>query len=105
MQQQLLQFSGIATNMNASLGSTVARADTKDISQVVHSVGEGLLVYTIIAVASVALVLSGFENGRKILQHIFWFIDGLLGGAPRTVALPGPSGLPLVGNLFHVRFQ
>lgn len=88
--------------MNASLDSTVARADTENIWDVVHSIREGLLAYTIIAVASAALILSSFENGRKIIQRMLWFLDGLLGGAPHTVKLPGPHGLPLVGNLFHV---
>ena len=100
--QQLLQSSGIVTNMNASFNSTVFRADTEDVLQAVHSVRKSLIVYTIIAVAFATLALSGHENGRKVLQRIFWFLDGLLGGAPHTVTLPGPSGLPLVGNLFHV---
>lgn len=103
--QQLHQSSGRLTNINASLHSTDTHADTEGILQVVHSVRGSLLGYTIIAAVSAALVLSGFENGRKFLQRIFWFLDGLLGGAPHTVTLPGPSGLPLVGSLFHVSFS
>ncbi|CAD6579779.1 MAG: hypothetical protein ASARMPRED_009248 [Alectoria sarmentosa] len=57
------------------------------------------IVYTFVAVAVAIVLLSGFEDGRKALQRIFWCLDKMLGGAPHTVTLPGPPGLPLVGNL------
>lgn len=103
--QQLLQSSGIVTNMNASFNSTVFRADAEDVLQAVHSVRKSLIVYTIAAVAFATLALSGLEDGRKVLQRLFWFLGGLFGGAPHNVALPGPSGLPLVGNLFDVSYS
>lgn len=62
------------------------------------------IVYTFVAVALVIVLMSGFEDGRKAIQRIFWFLDEMLGGAPRTVTLPGPPGLPLVGNLKQVSF-
>lgn len=63
------------------------------------------IVYTFVAVAVAIVLLSGFEDGRKALQRIFWFLDKMLGGAPHTVTLPGPPGLPLVGNLKQVSFE
>ena len=95
----------VATDMNASFDLNVTRADTEDIFYVVNGIRESPLIYTLTAVAFAALVLSGFENGRKVFQRIAWFLEGILGGAPHTITLPGPSGLPLVGNLNHVSFS
>lgn len=80
---------------------TAARAETEEAFHVINGVRESRIVYTLAAVALAAVIMSGFV-GRKVLQRIFWFLDGILGGAPRTVELPGPSGLPLIGNLTHV---
>lgn len=93
--------------MSASFNLTATRAKTEDSLHVFNGVRESPIVYTFaaVALATVALaavVLSGFEDGRKALQRIVWFLDGMLGGAPHTVTLPGPPGLPLVGNLIHV---
>jgi len=88
--------------MSSSFNSTATRAETKDALQVVDSIQEPRIVYTFAAIALAAIVLSVFENGRKALQRIVWFLDGMLGGAPHTVTLPSPRGLPLVGNLIQV---
>lgn len=90
---------------NASLYSNATGVETEKALQVVNNgVRESPIVYTFVAVALAIVLLSGFEDGRKALQRIFWFLDGMLGGAPHTVTLPGPPGLPLVGNLKQVSF-
>ena len=90
--------------MNVSLNSTATRAETQDALDVVNSVQNSRIVFMLATVTLTAVVLSGFEGGRKALQHIVWFLDGMLGAAPHAVTLPGPPGLPLVGNLFQVGF-
>ena len=80
----------------------MAHLDTEDTSHVVKGVQKPLYVYTLATIVIVALVLSGFEDGRKLLQRVGWSIDGFFGGAPHSITLPGPPGLPLVGNLTQV---
>jgi phenylacetate 2-hydroxylase len=86
--------------MRVSLNSTPARAQTNDTT--FNNIQDSHLLYTLGAVALTAVVLSGFESGRKVCQRIFWFIDHIFGGAPHSITLPGPPGLPLVGNLKQV---
>lgn len=81
---------------------TAAPAETEEAFYVINGVRESRIVYTLAAVALASIILSGFVGGRKVLQRIFWFLDGILGGAPHNVTLPGPSGLPLIGNLTDV---
>lgn len=56
---------------------------------------------TVTIIAGVA-VLSSFIGGTKWLQSIFFAVDRFFGGATHEVALPGPTGLPLVGSLYQV---
>ncbi|KAJ6466465.1 putative cytochrome P450 phenylacetate 2-hydroxylase [Mycena sanguinolenta] len=72
------------------------------VSGLVNIVQDLSFVYAAGAVALTALLLSGFEAGRKILNQILWFFDRMLGGAPHTVSLPSPPGLPIVGNLLEL---
>jgi hypothetical protein len=37
-----------------------------------------------------------------LFWRLVWSIEGILGGAPHTLTLPGPPGLPFVGNLLQV---
>lgn len=90
--------------MSASSNSTVIRADTEDIFHLVNSIRESPIITIFVAVALAAVALSGFDNGRKAIQRFAWFLDAMLGGAPHTVTLPGPSGLPLIGSLFQVSY-
>lgn len=59
-------------------------------------------MYTFALAALAVVILTGFQDGRKALQRVVWFLDGLLGGAPHIVTLPSPPGLPLIGNLIQV---
>ncbi|KAJ5510162.1 hypothetical protein N7453_002265 [Penicillium expansum] len=61
------------------------------------------IFYTLAAVALAATILSRFEGGRKAFERIYWFFNSLLGGAPHTIFIPGPRGLPIVGNLLQMR--
>ena len=90
--------------MDASFHSN-ASVETEKALQVVNNAVQGSpIVYKFVAVALVIVVVSGFEDGRKAIQRIFWFLDEMLGGAPHTVTLPGPPGLPFFGNLKQVSF-
>ena len=81
------------------------RVETIEILQFVNNgVRESPVVYTFITITIAIILLSGFGVGRKAFQRIFWLLNETLGGAPHTVTLPGPPGLPLVGNLKQVSF-
>lgn len=89
--------------MSTYFNMTTLRAETEDALHLVKGVREPHIVYTFAAVVLAAVVtLSGFEDGRKILRRIFWFLDSMLGGAPHAITLPGPPGVPLAGNITHV---
>ncbi|KAI9660600.1 MAG: hypothetical protein M1821_009952 [Bathelium mastoideum] len=88
--------------MNALSDSCPNCTEIENVSHIVNGAQQSRLVYLSTALALAAVVLSGFEAGRKALLRIVWFLDGMLGGAPHTVTLPGPAGLPFVGNLFHL---
>lgn len=88
--------------MDTSYNSTVTSGRAEVVSILVNGARDLSILYTSAAVAAAALLLSGFQAGRKVLSRILWFFDSLLGGAPHTVSLPGPPGLPIVGNLLEV---
>ena len=95
--------------MNASFNSTAAHAETEKAlfgatGAREPSVLYGLAAFALTSFALATVILSGFKDGQKALQRIVWFFDRMLGGAPHTVTLPGPPGLPLVGNLIQVSF-
>ena len=88
---------------NASFYSNATGVETEKVLHVINDgARESYHVYTFVAVALAFVLLSEFEDGRKTLRRIFWFLDEMLGGAPHIVTLPGPSGLPLVGSLKRV---
>lgn len=88
--------------METPYNSTVTSGRAEVVSILVNGARDLSIFYTSAAVAATALLLSGFQAGRKVLSRILWFFDSLLGGAPHTVSLPGPPGLPIVGNLLEV---
>lgn len=88
--------------METLSNSSIPDPKAEVVSSLVSAVQDVGFVYAAGAVALTALLLSGFEAGRKILNRILWSFDRVLGGAPHTVSLPGPAGLPIVGNLLEV---
>jgi hypothetical protein len=88
--------------MDPLTNSTVTGTRAKVNSNLINCIRDSSFVYASVVIASTALLLSRFDAGRKILNRILWFFDGMLGGAPHTVSLPGPPGLPIVGNLLEV---
>lgn len=89
--------------MSTYFNVTTLLPETEDALHVANGVRESHIVYTFAAVVlAAAVTLSGFEGGRKVLRRIYWFVDSMLGGAPHKITLPGPSGLPLAGNITHV---
>ena len=84
--------------MNTSFVSSSSLPGTQSVLQ--FEVQGFRLVYTLVAVALI-ITVRGLDV-FKVLQRMVWFFDHLLGGAPHTVSLPGPPGLPLVGNLIQV---
>ena len=89
-------------NMSTSLESISTPAEAGEAPSIVDGFGESLIAYAFAVVVLAAAVLTRFEDGRKAIQRLVWLLDGVLGGAPHTVALPGPPGLPVVGNLMQV---
>lgn len=93
------------TKVEILSNSTVTGPEAQLVSSVLDGVRDVSIIYTVGAVALTALLLSSFEAGRKIINRIWWFFDRMLGGAPHTVSLPGPPGLPVVGNLLEASFH
>lgn len=85
-----------------SSNSTLTGSRAVVISELVHGAQDFSFYYTSAVLAFTALLLGGLKSGRKLISRFLWFIDGLLGGAPHSVTLPGPPGFPIVGNLFEV---
>lgn len=90
------------TRFNSTTDATTADAGAGLTSNLVNGVRDLDTIYAFAAIVFTALLLSGFESGRKIINRILWFFDGLLGGAPHTVSIPGPPGVPILGNLLQV---
>lgn len=69
------------------------------VTQVVRLLHDTPTLYIVSSIIVGVIILGDF----KIFRKIAWFLDGLLGGAPHTIDLPGPPGLPIVGNLLEVK--
>lgn len=68
----------------------------------VNGLLKGRMVYAMATLVLATILMSTFHSGRKSLLRIVWLLDSLAGGAPHTVTIPGPPGLPLIGSLFEV---
>ena len=88
--------------MSASHNSSAIPVEAGKVLGLIDGVGESHIIYTLAALILATVVLSRFAGGRTALQRLLRSLDGMLGGAPHTVALPGPTGFPLIGNLIQV---
>ncbi|KAF4311842.1 putative cytochrome p450 phenylacetate 2- protein [Botryosphaeria dothidea] len=88
--------------MSTVFNSTVTLAEAEVTSNFVNDTRALGIFHASAAVALTAVLLSAFDAGRKLLLRVLWFFDGLLGGASHSVTLPGPPGLPIVGNLLEL---
>lgn len=71
------------------------------LSSSVASTSGSVLIATLFGI----LLLVNSKSGKTFLWSLLFAVDRLLGGAPRSVSLPGPPGFPLVGNLYQVGSQ
>ena len=88
--------------MRTSFESSATPAEAGDAPNLVDGFGASFIAYTFAVIVLTAAILSRPESGRRAIQRLIWLLDGVLGGAPHTVTLPGPLGLPIVGNLMQV---
>ena len=88
--------------MNTSFGSSPTPAEAGNGLNLFDGFRQSLIVYTFAVFVLAAAFLGRFGDVRKAIQRLGWLLDGVLGGAPHTVTLPGPSGFPVVGNLIQV---
>lgn len=58
-----------------------------------------------LGIAVTSVILSRSKSGQQLMNIIYHLLDHLFGGAPHTVDMPGPPGLPVVGNLYEVRYN
>ncbi|KAL8883080.1 MAG: hypothetical protein Q9198_000003 [Flavoplaca austrocitrina] len=90
--------------MDNFLNSTTPRVVmTEPALTSVNGVLKGRMVYALATLVLATILMSTFQSGRKSLLRIVWFLESLAGGAPHTVTIPGPSGLPLIGSLFELQ--
>ncbi|KAJ4413906.1 hypothetical protein N0V82_008261 [Gnomoniopsis sp. IMI 355080] len=87
----------------SSNSTTLTGSRAVVISDLVQGAQDLSVFYASAVVGLTALLLGGLKSGRKVISRFLWFIDGLLGGAPHSVTLPGPPGLPIVGNLLELK--
>lgn len=88
--------------MGSSFNWTVSPTRNDYSSYMLNGIKEPAVLYTLVLVISSAILLTRCDHGVKVLQLIVQFIDGMLGGASHKITIPGPAGLPLVGNLMDV---
>jgi phenylacetate 2-hydroxylase len=56
-----------------------------------------------LGVAVTSIILGGSKSRQELMNLIYCAVDRLFGGAPRTVDMPGPTGFPVVGNLYQMK--
>lgn len=87
---------------NSSFNSTETLLDAEVPLGFIHAAKNLSFLHASALITITAVLLGGSEAGRKFVLRTLWFFDRLLGGAPHTVDLPGPPGVPVFGNLLEV---
>lgn len=77
---------------------------TKDVVDAIDRIHDSPVLRILTTIVLFAIVLSTFEEGRKALRQAVWSINSILGGSAHNVSIPGPIGLPVVGNIIKVRW-
>jgi phenylacetate 2-hydroxylase len=72
------------------------------IMDVFQNNGKDLPVVHVVLAFTAAFIVVVCQSRCKLISRIGWEANRLLGGAPHTTHLPGPPGLPIVGNLYDV---
>jgi len=57
----------------------------------------------VVGVVVTSIIFSGSKNGQQLFNVIYHAVNHLFGGAPHTVDMPGPTGFPVVGNLYQMK--
>ncbi|KAJ5754224.1 cytochrome P450 phenylacetate 2-hydroxylase [Penicillium manginii] len=88
--------------MNISVRSNCIHLGGGDAILSSNSVRYDQVMYALLAVVITFVSLKRFTAGCDLFWRLVWSIEGILGGAPHTLTLPGPPGLPFVGNLLQL---
>lgn len=89
----------IKLNSSHAIGSGSVQTDVFKLA----SENDPRHAFALVMGITVAVVaLSSSKIGQEVLTFVYHTFNHLLGGAPRTVGLPGPIGYPLAGNLYQV---
>ncbi|KAI0399289.1 putative cytochrome P450 phenylacetate 2-hydroxylase [Xylaria palmicola] len=90
--------------MSSSYGLAFSRLGQNHTSHIASDSRESYSAHAIVTgFILTIIILSLFKSGRSALLRVAGHIDHVFGGAPTTVTLPGPPGLPIVGNLLQLQ--
>ena len=98
----MVAFPSEFRDMSALRDSSAIPVEAEDGLEFIDGVGGSNIIYTFAALILATVVLRRFADGCIALQRLLRSLNGMLGGTPHTVTLPGPPGFPLIGNLIQV---